>query len=714
MPAPAAEQPLGDDEVRSAPCVGRTTRVGRHGRGAAIGERCVRNGRSERARIGRERAGRRARIERRARAERLRAGAGFRRAAVRFPMRPSAVDGDDVGWFSLAVEPTAEPPAVAADGRARRFVEAPSAGGLGAVQDVRFRRCVSSVRHRASRSATSRRPAIGRRARSSRSAASTARCAEWASCRGSASARQLRHRARAPNARARAYCPHDRRMPHPMLLAAPKPAVEAPPSGETPALELGTTELDSSDDDDDARSDLDDPGAPASGAAVSSCVGAARVCFGAALARAGAGRVRSGAGLARSGAARAERTLSSHPAAVARRAKARPACETCAPDGQKKGNDSVAGFLVKSVLAAAAAFLATTLLVPVLLPDKERYRPRRGTERCRPASGEAGPGAGEAGDFSDSWNARDSGGSHAPRGSHRDASRGDARSRAGTRRNRACRSKLDQGGRFVRRPLRQAATLARPGNAPNPSRKRARQRDARARGRGRSSGARRVRRRARIGESCGVEQRMNARRRPSGGLVALGIFAALGFGCRGSAPEVERRDGPLPVPSSESAHLPESEEARSRDDHVDLDYRVAQLRDRASGTPARLRHGRAPALVGLSRARPAGAGERDARRGDVSRSVVARALVRLLARRTPRRAQARPLRGRAGAARRLGVVFDGKRAPAVRLPEGEARVFELPRIAGPFPAGLASPHAASSPAPRAARSSFRPSSTGSG
>ena len=46
------------------------------------------------------------------------------------------------------------------------------------------------------------------------------------------------------------------------------------------------------------------------------------------------------------------------------------------------------------------------------------------------------------------------------------------------------------------------------------------------------------------------------------------------------------------------------------------------------------------------------------------------------------------MRGRAGAARRLGVVFDGKRAPAVRLPEGEARVFELPRIAGPFPAGL--------------------------
>jgi len=46
------------------------------------------------------------------------------------------------------------------------------------------------------------------------------------------------------------------------------------------------------------------------------------------------------------------------------------------------------------------------------------------------------------------------------------------------------------------------------------------------------------------------------------------------------------------------------------------------------------------------------------------------------------------VRGRGGAARRLGVVFDGKRAPAVRLPDGEAQVFELPKIAGPFPAGL--------------------------
>src|SRR5262245_12416184 len=55
-----------------------------------------------------------------------------------------------------------------------------------------------------------------------------------------------------------------------------------------------------------------------------------------------------------------------------------------------------------------------------------------------------------------------------------------------------------------------------------------------------------------------------------GTLSSLFVSAALAGGCRGSKPESERRDGPAPVPSSESARAADSQEARSRDDHRDL------------------------------------------------------------------------------------------------------------------------------------------------
>jgi hypothetical protein len=43
-----------------------------------------------------------------------------------------------------------------------------------------------------------------------------------------------------------------------------------------------------------------------------------------------------------------------------------------APEGAKKGKDSVAGFFVKSVLAGVVAFFATTWIVPLLLGESER------------------------------------------------------------------------------------------------------------------------------------------------------------------------------------------------------------------------------------------------------------------------------------------------------------------------------------------------------
>ncbi|HEY3494183.1 MAG TPA: sulfatase-like hydrolase/transferase [Polyangiaceae bacterium] len=46
------------------------------------------------------------------------------------------------------------------------------------------------------------------------------------------------------------------------------------------------------------------------------------------------------------------------------------------------------------------------------------------------------------------------------------------------------------------------------------------------------------------------------------------------------------------------------------------------------------------------------------------------------------------LRGRAAAARRVQVSFDGKRLGVARLPEGDPRAFDLPELAGPITPGL--------------------------
>jgi hypothetical protein len=46
------------------------------------------------------------------------------------------------------------------------------------------------------------------------------------------------------------------------------------------------------------------------------------------------------------------------------------------------------------------------------------------------------------------------------------------------------------------------------------------------------------------------------------------------------------------------------------------------------------------------------------------------------------------LRGRAAAAKRVQVSFDGRRLGVARLPEGEARAFDLPELAGPIAPGL--------------------------
>jgi hypothetical protein len=180
---------------------------------------------------------------------------------------------------------------------------------------------------------------------------------------------------------------------------------------------------------------------------------------------------------------------------------------------------------------------------------------------------------------------------------------------------------------------------------------------------------------------------MNERIRPARGLAALSLVIAFGAGCRSSEPRVERRDPLAPAPSSETSRSGESEEGRSRDDHLDLVLALPSCELEHQG---RLLDFGTDALRPWSGFRVVEAPSHESVTRDAATylEVSSRELSYDFWLDEPLDALELAVRGRAGAARRLGVVFDGKRAPAVRLPEGETRVFEPPKIAGPFPAGL--------------------------
>jgi hypothetical protein len=172
-----------------------------------------------------------------------------------------------------------------------------------------------------------------------------------------------------------------------------------------------------------------------------------------------------------------------------------------------------------------------------------------------------------------------------------------------------------------------------------------------------------------------------------GAAAWLSLTAALLSGCRGSEPpQSERRDGPSPVPSGESAPL-ESEEGRSRDDHVDL---VTALPNCEIEHQGRLLDFGADALRPWSGFRVVDAPAEQSVKRDAATylEVASRELSYDFWLDEPLDELELTARGRAGAARRMGYVFDGKRAPAVRLPDAETRVFTLPKLTGPFPAGL--------------------------
>jgi hypothetical protein len=260
------------------------------------------------------------------------------------PHAALVVDRDDVGWFSLAVEPTAEPPAVAptAEPDASSQPPAPESSVPFKTSDPPLR-----VVGEAPRLPLSDQPTPG----DWQAGPLFAFGGEHGTLPGMGQLPRVSERPTEP-------APAD-------AAPAPKPAVEAPPSSETPALELGTTELDSSDDDDDDRVTLTIPEPspePASPAAEAP-----------ATVPEPASPVPEPASPVPEPLVPNERSASTQPPSRVARKPVQPAKP--AQDGQKKGSDSVAGFLVKSVLAAAAAFLATTLLVPVLLPDKERSEP---------------------------------------------------------------------------------------------------------------------------------------------------------------------------------------------------------------------------------------------------------------------------------------------------------------------------------------------------
>ncbi|HEX6272497.1 MAG TPA: sulfatase-like hydrolase/transferase [Polyangiaceae bacterium] len=180
---------------------------------------------------------------------------------------------------------------------------------------------------------------------------------------------------------------------------------------------------------------------------------------------------------------------------------------------------------------------------------------------------------------------------------------------------------------------------------------------------------------------------MSEHGRSAMGPVALVLVLSCGTGCRGSEQRGQSRDVPAPVPSSESSRTFEAEEGRSPDDHVDL---VSALPTCEIEHQGRLLDFGTDALRPWSgfRVLDAAAHENVTRDAATYLEAASRELSYDFWLDEPLESLELTLRGKAGAARRLGVVFDGKRAPAVRLPDGEARVVALPKIQGPFAAGL--------------------------
>jgi hypothetical protein len=174
--------------------------------------------------------------------------------------------------------------------------------------------------------------------------------------------------------------------------------------------------------------------------------------------------------------------------------------------------------------------------------------------------------------------------------------------------------------------------------------------------------------------------------RPLWGLLPFSVLASLALGCQKSKPESEPR-GRTPLPSQEGGPPAESEEGRSRDDHLDL---MATLSTCELEHQGRLLDFGTDALLPWSgfRVLEPPTQETVTRDRATYLEVSARELSYDFWLDESLDELKLSVRGRAGAARRLGFVFDGKRAPAVRLPEGETRVFDLPKIPGPFPAGL--------------------------
>ena len=179
---------------------------------------------------------------------------------------------------------------------------------------------------------------------------------------------------------------------------------------------------------------------------------------------------------------------------------------------------------------------------------------------------------------------------------------------------------------------------------------------------------------------------MNQRPRALRRLLPFLVLAAPSFGCRCSKPESDVRNVPAPVPSSDKAEPTESEEARSRNDHQDLVGALSMCELEHQG---RLLDFGTDALLPWSGFRVLDQPQENVTRDAATYlEVSTRELSYDFWLDEPLDEIKLAVRGRAGAARRLGVVFDGKRAPAVRLPDGEAHVFDLPKIVGPFPAGL--------------------------
>ena len=271
------------------------------------------------------------------------------------PMGAFAVDNDDVGWFSLAVEPSADPPAVAPADEARAGATPPPGATDG---DVPFTASEPPLRVAGE---AARLPLSDQATPGNWQAGPLFAFGDHGTLPGVGELPRVGELPPVP------IPPADLK-PEPEPEAVPEltpdevaPAPN-PESFESPALEIGTAPVGSEDDDERATYPIPEP-SPVPSAVLEGATPPTPVPEHSPAPH---------SPIPEASPVPNERTAPTQPPArIAQKPK--PAPEPASAQDDKK--DSVAGFFVKSIVAGVVAFFATTWIVPLLFGDPEQSTP---------------------------------------------------------------------------------------------------------------------------------------------------------------------------------------------------------------------------------------------------------------------------------------------------------------------------------------------------